>query len=698
MFDQAFAFFTGVVVTQEKNEVILKGFKTRQFVAAMENHWGTSRITNNMFSKLRDHRMELNAFFLPDLVYIMKTLAGSRKARINKSMVKETLDLIEDNTWMKSVYDPSFKSRLDMSALERFKWKPLVDQTRFLETYNETVPRYNLKGYLLGAAPGSGKTLANLFLSECLNTDITICIVPKNSVERVWVDTLESAYHITPSYWYSTSGNDLPQKPVRYYVAHYEQLEKLVKYFKSHCADKRINIVLDESHNFNEVKSQRTDLFVELCKITRSNDIVWASGTPVKAMGAEVIPMMRTLDPYFTPDVEERFKKIYGLSSARGLDIIANRLGYMMFKVDKASIVTNKLNTFVVKVQMDGSDEFTLSSIRKQMGDFIKERMKYYEDNMKMFHNQYFEALEWYEGTLSRSDLAEYKEYLRCAKLLHTSYNPEVHKAEPILCNNYEKRKIIPALPKTMREEFKNARSVYKYYNLKVQGEALGRILGRQRTKCNVSMLHAWKEYTAREQLVGKEGPEFKTNLIEIVDSSAKKSLVFTSYVEVVDEAAKIFTDAGAMPLKVYGDTNSNLASIIKTFFNDPKANPVIATLASLSTAVPITVANTVIFLNTPFRAHEYEQAVSRSHRIGQTEEVNVWNVYLDTGAEPNISTRSNDIMEWSREQVAILMGNKYIPQISAAVESFNTEFGLEEVAADLEVVPTTLDKNSFVW
>jgi hypothetical protein len=402
MFDQAFAFFNGVTVTQEKKEVILKGFKTKQFITAMENHWGTSRITNNMFSKLRDHRMELNAFFLPDLVYIMKTLGGSRKARINKAMIKETLNAIEENTWMKSVYAKDFKPRLDMSALERFKWKPLVDQTRFLNTYNETVPRYNLKGYLLGAAAGSGKTIANLFLSECLNTDITICIVPKNSVERVWVDTLESAYHNKPIYWSSHTGEDLPQKPARYYVAHYEQLSKLVTYLKSHCLDKRINIVLDESHNFNEVKSQRTDLFIELCQVTRSQDIIWASGTPVKAMGAEVIPMMRTLDPYFTPAVEERFKKIYGLSSSRGLDIIANRLGFMMFKVDKSTIVTNKLNTFTVKVKMPGSDEFTLTSIRKQMGDFIKERMKYYEDNLKMFHSHYFNALTYYERMLTR--------------------------------------------------------------------------------------------------------------------------------------------------------------------------------------------------------------------------------------------------------------------------------------------------------
>ena len=67
--------------------------------------------------------------------------------------------------------------------------------------------------------------------------------------------------------------------------------------------------------------------------------------------------------------------------------------------------------------------------------------------------------------------------------------------------------------------------------------------------------------------------------------------------------------------------------------------------------------ANTIVFLNSPFRSHEREQACSRCDRLGQTEVVQIFDVYLDTGKEPNISTRSQDIMQWSKDQVDAMLG-----------------------------------------
>jgi hypothetical protein len=66
-------------------------------------------------------------------------------------------------------------------------------------------------------------------------------------------------------------------------------------------------------------------------------------------------------------------------------------------------------------------------------------------------------------------------------------------------------------------------------------------------------------------------------------------------------------------------------------------------------------------------------------HRIGQEDEVYIFNFVLDTGAMPNISTRSEDIMAWSKSQVDALMGldrygsNVEVEEIAEAVglESF---------------------------
>lgn len=655
MLDNFASFFTGVEVKQEDAKTVrVLGMKAPPFLYEIDKMWKTSKISANMFRKVKSRQIDLHPFFAPDFYYVCRRLMGERRARVNREALKQVLEQLQTNTWLKSAFADTYKPRLNLKAVSRLSVDLLPHQNEFLARYNEMVSRWNLNGYVLGAAPGSGKTITGIALSECLDTDITICIVPKNSVEDVWAATLEWVFKQKQPYWKSTSGEPL-KKGYRYYVAHYEQLPQIVEFFSRGHEGKKINVLLDESHNLNDLKSMRTELFLALCKNVRAEDVLWSSGTPLKAMGSEVIPILRTIDPLFDQEAEERFRAIFGLSSARGLDILAHRLGYMTFKIDKAQIVGNKVLKFRADVSIKNGEEYTLAAISQEMRKFITERLAYYRSNMKQYIDWYMAGLRAHERTLKTSaEVREYEEYVRTAKLLHTSYDPYIHKQEPIFCNAYEKKKIIPSLPKELRENFKDARSVYKYVNLKVQGEALGRILGKKRTQCNVDMLNAWDQYRITDMQTGEK---FDGSLIDIIENSAKKTVVFTSYVEVVDRCAEIMRKAGGFPLKVYGQTNNELPQIVAQFDKDKRSNPLIATLQSLSTAVPLIMANTVVFLNAPFRDYEYEQACSRVDRLGQTEVVYIYDVYLDTGKEPNISTRSLDIMAWSRNQVEAILG-----------------------------------------
>jgi superfamily II DNA/RNA helicase len=210
---------------------------------------------------------------------------------------------------------------------------------------------------------------------------------------------------------------------------------------------------------------------------------------------------------------------------------------------------------------------------------------------------------------------------------------------ETQFCNRYELEQIAPYLPtKAMRDAFKNARSVVKYVNLKIQGEALGRVLGTKRVACHVDMINH----------IGLE---------KLVQQSIKKTLIFTSYVEVVDRIADYFKKRDYPVLTAHGKTGELVKTTVDRFQTDFNANPLVATFKSLSTAVPLIEANTVVNINAPFRHYEYEQAISRVDRLGQDTPVEIINVHLDTDDRPNISTRSKDILEWSKEQVAILMG-----------------------------------------
>ena len=155
----------------------------------------------------------------------------------------------------------------------------------------------------------------------------------------------------------------------------------------------------------------------------------------------------------------------------------------------------------------------------------------------------------------------------------------------------------------------------------------------------------------------------------ELIESVEKKTLIFTSYVEVLKEAEIYLTAKGYNVLTIYGGTNNERLAILAKFEGDDKYQVMVATFDSLKEGQPVLSANQEIFLNVPFRDYEMTQAKARIWRMGQDTNCFFWNIVLDTGNEINITSRSIDIMEWSAEQVNQLLpkeeGNALFGRVS---------------------------------
>jgi SNF2 family DNA or RNA helicase len=367
------------------------------------------------------------------------------------------------------------------------------------------------------------------------------------------------------------------------------------------------------------------------------------SGTPVRALGKEMVPTLEMLDPYFDDLARKIFLAAFGVSVPVALDILKNRLGLMMHRKMKAEVAKlPEKHRKDVRIKISNGNKYTLDSIKVEIQKFVEERNDYYNKNMKGYQQDFMEVLEYLEIHKNLGTDPQFLEYLKVIKRLKkVKYDPRdrefverVRKA-----NQYEKEKLRPLLPPELRKKFDHSKSVVKYVHLKIMGEVIGGLLNRRRSEMFSAMVEA-------------------SPLCKIIKDSQKKTVCFSTFVDVVKSTNDyLISKCKLEPSLVFGETSSAILPILKRFKENDTINPLVATVQTMSTGVTLIEANTVIFLNKPWRHTEAAQAEDRVHRIGQDTDVYIYNFILDTGNKPNLSTRMEDIVSWSKEMFEGMVG-----------------------------------------
>uniref|UniRef100_A0AB39CD23 Type III restriction enzyme res subunit n=1 Tax=Pseudomonas phage RVTF4 TaxID=3236931 RepID=A0AB39CD23_9VIRU len=673
-----------IQVKEQGNEIIISGINGLHLVRDISMYWKTSRIATNIFNYASRTELRFYKFFAPDFLYILDSVMNYRSRYISVKTAAAIRAGLLEHTWVKRAFqpeDPNAPGRLDFSALKKMKFAPKAEQMEYFKSYSTRLDKWGLTGDLLHAEPGTGKTFMCTAIGEMVKADRIVIFCEKRAVNTVWVpsmedveppkvaledhndlsDTiaLEEMYTAgsAPTVWSSEMGR--PYNNEKIVVVHYQWLTNFLNLIQTGVFNGlKIMTALDESHNMNDPKSLQTQMYIACVKALGSQDNILASGTPVKALGAELITLMTVADPLFTPEVEARFRLIYGKEGGKGLDIIRHRMGYMSFFIAKTEDSTGLKKPIMksYKVKIPNGNDFTLPVIKKVMEEFIKQRVKYYQDRRKEDEAYWAECITLHERSLkTKEQIAAYNEYRRVLKIVISNPDPRETGEEIKATNRYEKMVFGPSLPQTMIHKFRDVKSVIKYVMLKIQGECLGRILGGKRIECHVAMVP-------------------HVDWVGIVESTHKKTIMFTSFVEALEASDMHTRKLGMTPIAVYGKTSNELASIVGRFDKEPKLNPLLATYASLATAVRLTMADTMLILNNPFRSYILEQAIARIYRIGQDSQTVVYTTTLDTGDIPNISTRSADILAWSQEMVEAITGVKSPFEQKEAFESFIAE------------------------
>lgn len=663
-----------------KNQIIVEGINLKLVYRDFEKYIG-SKMLYNILDKSSRWEMKFQKFYLPDMYHVVLELLNNDKFKrriVSRSKLQklkelfETIPLVQNIKLIQNTKDEDIPS-VNKSILKNIfvpGFKLFEHQDKFIDNCLFKSKLMDLRGYLLDAGPGLGKTINSIALMELLGADKIIVVCPKKAVIDVWEETINRIYSKPQTYNLSidsVKGGKVKlanfSLDSKFMVCHFEALDKLVSSLRNIPSGRYVTI-LDECHGLNSYKSQRSTLFRELNKIVNPYFCLWMSGTPLKALGSETMTMFETIDKLFTPEVVKSFNSVFGISGVYAATVMANRLQLVKATI-KAQGSGVEQFTYQSKVVLPDAWKYTLSTIREEMKKYIRERTVFYNEFRDEYIEEYFEGIEEFKDNLGANFDTKMQialdEYLAKTKELHDGYNPTspVHKQYIIDCNYFEDKVIIPILSNKTKKIFRKAKSVYKYVELTIIGETLGNVIGRKRTECNKAIVEAMaKSFT----VVNEESKEtYETNLSEVIRDAEAKTLIFTDYVDVLKRCNEILTEEGFHPITIFGETTTTigLSNQVKQFKENSKINPLITTFKTLSEAVPLTEANTVIFLNLPFRSGTYDQAVKRANRISQTKDVHLYEVTLDTGNEENISTRNLDILKWSEEQVSILMGDK---------------------------------------
>lgn len=373
-----------IINVAELGDVIeVRGLWAFTLASDIKKAFKTQRVANNIFIEINRRSFTFHRFFTLEVMEVLRSLLNTSRRNTPDGVIEDIMSGIQENTWYGKAVNAE-PIPLNKRNLKRLNVSLLPKQSEFIERYAKVVPRNKLRGMLLAAGAGTGKTINGFGWHLCMGWDVTIFIVPNNSLDEVWRATIETRFDKVPEYWIS-NGKDKIRGREEFLVCHYEALPKMMQELGK-FKNKKVGIWIDESHNFNDTTSSRTNRIIDLCNEEYIEGVVWASGTPLKALAKESIPLFSTIDPFFTAEVRSSFTRLHSSNQKAAMELLATRLDSVTFKVPKKTVVATEEDYVDHNVKMPNGHDYTLESIGKEVTKFVKERKDYHVEHATSYY------------------------------------------------------------------------------------------------------------------------------------------------------------------------------------------------------------------------------------------------------------------------------------------------------------------------
>jgi SNF2 family DNA or RNA helicase len=162
-------------------------------------------------------------------------------------------------------------------------------------------------------------------------------------------------------------------------------------------------------------------------------------------------------------------------------------------------------------------------------------------------------------------------------------------------------------------------------------------------------------------------------SLVELLKKSSQKTIVFTTHKATSAYLAKTFTEAGIQFAEFLGDMSLKQKDASIEAFRD--SVPVLLASETGGEGRNIQFANAIVNYDLPWNPMKIEQRIGRIHRIGQTQDVFIFNFCLKDSIEEYILRILHD---------KINMFELVVGEIETILGNVDDEFDFSEVVMDI--------------
>ena len=637
---EAFRTFLSRIKIDEKY-IVIKGMDFRKFMLRIQEYYSENNFSKIFMSeytrqsqklyekgKIKKKEMEVKyitfpVFFALEIAMIFEDLGKYYGVPYYKKIANQ----IRTKTWVRELDKPVQEVPLNTAALKNIRYTLKPYQEEFIKMFPTLKNRFHLDGYILSFDQGLGKTLTAIALAECLNKEQVVIVCP-NSLKENW------SYEIK-EYFYKYEDEKLWKDEVFVHGSNKYKLTNKTKYiivnleaipavFDIIGKDKNSILIVDEMHNVRNMTGKRTLELIDLKKRLGKTDVLLMSGTPIKALPNEIVPSLMLIDPLFTDEVAKLYNRCFNVDGVGTKDIVNARFGIVMHRKTKKEVLTlPEKNLHTLNFKLKDSDKYISANVTIDVNAAFQKLYRVEMDRSVELKRNYIDMIMKYSKA-PRKDLDEYMKYLE---------HPfeQYHEAYLEKMKNFVLQYVTPNIVYPVdAKNFKEAETAYLRMKERAMGKALGEVMHPRRKEMFIQLYE-----------------QNKKEIIKMIRNATKKTVIFSTLLEVVHYIGNDLEKQGIKNVKIVGGSGDRM-KLIQQFKNDEDTEVLIATSQTLSTGVTLTEANQMFFFGTPWRSADYNQCCDRIYRIGQTTDVNIYNVLLDTGAELNLSTRMNDILNWS--------------------------------------------------